>query len=756
MNDHHPTLLQVALAVPVGNYFDYLCPKSIALPECGVQVKVPFGSRHLIGMVVGTSTTSTIAKAKLKPIIEVVNPNPILPPFWLTFAQFLSSYYHYPLGETLAVMLPTHIRQGKHQDDTVIIYRTPSDKPLTAKQQQALALIDTLTPPITATRLQSLGIATRTLNALHQKNHLSTEPQTQAQATNTLSPSPITPNTTLKSTLSPAASLLKQSPPTLNDEQKTAIASIDAVIQENRYQGFLLHGVTGSGKTEVYLQTIYTALAQDKQVLVIVPEIGLTPQTKARFYERFATNIIVLHSQMTDSERLAGFLACKNGTAQIVIATRSAIFYPFTRLGLIIIDEAHDTSYKQQDHLRYHTCDVALYLAYKLGIPAVFGSATPSLEQLHLCEIGKLTQLLLNRRINQSHLKYHIIDNRINAFITHDQTPSVINQQTVHQIRACLEQGEQVLIFLNRRGYAPIVLCHACGYQADCIRCSSHLTLHKSRFGDMLKCHHCHYSTHLPSHCPNCRSPNLITLGQGTSQIFAELHALFANPQTSKQVYPILQIDKDTTSKKNDWNTIYRTILTNEPMILVGTQMLAKGHHFPKVSLVVIVDGDTGLLSPNFRAPEHICQQIIQVAGRAGRADTTANVLIQTLKPDNPLLTSLVKNGYTHVAHTLLQERKLLGLPPITHAANIIAQSRDESLGLTVLNALQQHFIAEGIHALTPTFATIKKKNNQYYSECLLLSPHRPSLHQALRNWPALKNQYGNNKVRLSLDIDPL
>lgn len=754
MSAYDSTLLQVALAVPVGDYFDYLCPKTIALPACGAQVKVPFGSRRLIGMVVGHSTTSTIAKTKLKPIIAIINPAPILPPFWLTFAQFLSSYYHYPLGETLAVMLPTHIRQGKYQDDTAIIWqRTTSDKPLTAKQQEALALIDTLTAPITTTLLQSLGIATRTLNALHQKNHLSLE--RQSQPTN-ISPSPITPNTTLKSTLSPAASLLKQSPPTLNDEQKNAIASIDTVIQANRYQGFLLQGVTGSGKTEIYLQTIHTALAQGKQVLVIVPEIGLTPQTKARFYERFATNIIVLHSQMTDSERLAGFLACKNGTAQIVIATRSAIFYPFARLGLIIIDEAHDTSYKQQDHLRYHTCDVALYLAYKLGIPAIFGSATPSLEQLHLCKIGKLTPLALTRRISQSHLQYRIIDNRINAFITHDQTPSVINQQTVHQIRACLEQGEQVLIFLNRRGYAPIVLCHACGYQADCIRCSSHLTLHKSRFGDMLKCHHCHYSTPLPSHCPNCRSPNLITLGQGTSQIFAELHALFANPQTSKQVYPILQIDKDTTSKKNDWNTIYRTILTNEPMILVGTQMLAKGHHFPKVSLVVIVDGDAGLLSPNFRAPEHICQQIIQVAGRAGRADTTASVLIQTLKPDNPLLKNLVSNGYAHVAQTLLQERKLLGLPPITHAANIIAQSRDESLGLTVLNALQQHFIAEGIHALNPTFAAIKKKNNQYYSECLLISPHRPSLHQALDDWPALKNRYGNNKVRLSLDIDPV
>ena len=554
--------------------------------------------------------------------------------------------------------------------------------------------------------------------------------------------------------------------PTLTDEQAEAVQAVTTALDTGRYQGFLLQGVTGSGKTEVYLRAIAHALALGKQVLILVPEIGLTPQTEERFSARFRAHILVLHSGLNDSERLAGWQACSDGQAQVIIATRSALLYPFAHLGLIIIDEAHDASYKQQDHLRYHACDVALYLGARLKLPVLLGSATPSLEHLHLCDTGKLTPLTLTERAGGALLpRYHLIDKRHGSHTHSDVHGQAVQGElatrTVHEMRTRLARGEQVLVFLNRRGYAPVLLCQACGWQADCPRCTSHLTLHKgalSTHAGRLKCHHCNWQAPAPSHCPSCHSTNLAPLGTGTSQLYEQLHALFGNPQVTASTYPILQIDRDTTRKKGDWTRIYDTVLAGEPMILLGTQMLTKGHHFPDVTLVVIVNADGGFLSPNFRSPEHTAQQIIQVAGRAGRGDKAGDVFIQTLQPDNPLLLRLVQNGYPALARTLLSERQLLGLPPYSHAVLISAQHRDyTSAKNAIISAKNALPSPHPFAVLAPIDAPLLKKNNQHHVQMLILSKTRPPLHELLSWWWAHIQSLPDSKgVRLSLDVDPM
>ncbi|MDO4250188.1 MAG: primosomal protein N' [Moraxella sp.] len=754
MSAYHAAILQLALPVPIGDVFDYLCPITTTLPNIGAQVQAPFGRRQLIGLVVGITKQSDIANDKLKPITTIISDTPILPEFWLNFARWLSGYYHYPLGETIAVMLPTLLKQGKqpvtYHRHLMLAHHdgTSSTLPKNATTlRHALDVITTLAKetPVCLDTVLAYGISKAILDKLVQKQLISFCD---------IPPKP------------PAPATQKDTPPTLNSEQLWAVKAINSAITDKRYQGFLLNGITGSGKTEVYLQAMAHALANGKQVLILLPEIGLTPQTKARFDERFCARILVLHSHLNDSERLAGWQACKDGQAQIIIATRSALFYPFLNLGLIVIDEAHDSSYKQQDHLRYHACDVALYLGFKLSIPVVLGSATPSLEQLHLVNTGKLHALTLTQRAGAALApRYHLIDKRLgnHPYITLDGTPadSSFGARTVHEIRTRLAYGEQVLIFLNRRGYAPILLCQACGWQADCPRCSSHLTLHKSPLSTQkssLICHHCTWQMPVPVICPACHSTNLSSLGQGTSQLFEQLHALFANPQTNQQTYPILQIDRDTTRKKGDWQRIYDTINTGAPMILVGTQMLSKGHHFADVTLVVIVDADVGFLSPNFRSPEHTAQQIVQVAGRAGRGNKAGDVFIQTLQPDNRLLVQLVKEGYLALANTLLAERQKLGLPPYSHAALISAQHKDYLRAKNAIIAAKNTLPSPHPFAvLAPIDAPLLKKNHQHHVQMLILAKHRPPLHQLLSWWWAHLQTLPEIKgVRLSLDIDPM
>lgn len=750
--NHHHTLIQVALAVPIGDFFDYLCPTEFALPDIGSRVQVPFGNRQMIGIVVGkiNLADSTVRLDKLKFIQAIIDQTAIIDTDTLTMAHWLAHYYHYPLGETLAVMLPAVVKQGKPIDDKQDYWRINPDTTINQLSHKQAMIYHTLLDNhqhhwINKDVLASLKLRPSMLTPLIKKNLISHQ---QCPP------------------IAPPIAQLKQSPPPPTNEQQHAIIALKHAIDDKRYQAFLLDGVTGSGKTEVYLQAIWHALQKGQQVLVLVPEIGLTPQTYERFANRFHARIEILHSHLNDKERYLGWQAAKNNAAQIIIATRSAVFYPFAKLGLIVIDEAHDQSYKQQDHLRYHACDVAMMIAHKKRIPIVLGTATPSLEQLHLCQLGKLHHLPLSIATNAKRTRFFISDKRLGS-TTHlnqagQHVSSDLTAESIAAIKAKLDKGEQVLIFLNKRGYAPILLCQSCGYQADCVRCTSHLTLHKLPH-PTLKCHHCGYQTFVPVHCPACQSSNLITLGQGTAQLHEHLHALFANPQTTHTPYPVIQIDKDTTRNKGDWQALYEQVLSGKPMILVGTQMLAKGHHFPKVTLVVIVDADAGFSAPNFRAAEQICQQIIQVAGRAGRADKAGEVIIQSFKPDHPLLQVLIKQGYHAAATRLLGERHLLNLPPYRHAALITAQAyhhQDAQNAIINLKSTLEHtiktgFAGQSISILAPINAPLGKKNHLYCVQMVILSAQRATLHTLITSWWTNAKTHIHKKIRLSLDIDP-
>lgn len=765
-------LLQVALPVPLYRVFDYLdAPNHEGdreLPKVGVRVKVPFGTQKIIGIVVSHihPKDSDVPQNKLKPIIAVIDKEPLLDEYFFKLAYWLSSYYHHPFGDTVAVMLPTLIRSGEVVEDTLWQYRmslsaddTLIKKTLskTAKKQWADLSIIRENPNCTTQALKVLGVSEKNVAMFLERNLIERYAMPK---------------------MLPPLPKIRQESLTLNDEQQAALSVIEHGIKTNKYQGVVLNGVTGSGKTEVYLQAMQQVLEQGKQVLIMVPEIGLTPQSRERFSARFQANVVVLHSALNDKERLAGWQACRQGWAQIIIATRSALFYPFVNLGIIIIDEAHDTSFKQQDHLRYHACDVALYVGVLKQIPVVLGTATPSLEQIKLIRDGKLVECQLTKRAGgASPPAFRLVDMRVGTRWQMDMAgesrDTELAHETVQAVRETLARGEQVLMFLNRRGYAPILLCAACGWQADCIRCSSHLTLHKDPFKkarhvnerylyDYLKCHHCGYQVMTPSTCPSCHSSNLIHLGQGTGQLYERLHAIFANPQTVQHPYPIVQIDRDTVrgqgGVRGAWDKIYERVRSDEPMILVGTQMLAKGHHFPNVTLVVIVNSDSGFLSSDFRSPEHTAQTIMQVAGRAGRAGRTGQVLIQTFNPNNPLLLDLIKCGYTKFADDLLLERQALGLPPYSHAVLVRAQAQQLDVANNAIIAAKNHLPKDHPFAvIAPVQAPMVKKNNRFHVHLLMLAKERRVLHELLSWWwhdvlslPSTKN------VKMSIDVDPM
>lgn len=775
-------LIRVALPVPLYREFDYL-PSSnksnsantltdtasnvAALPPIGGRVQVSFGRQTLIGIVVDhiDSNQSDVPLNKLKAIKQVIDTDPILDLQMLSLARWLASYYHYPLGDVLSVMLPTLIRQGKPLDMLVTHWRilpnvSEDDFHSNAhKQKQQFAMLKLHGEHgASEDTLLLEGMERPFLKRLEENGLIERFLEEQA------APRPVT---------------LTKMPLTLNEQQQQAVDKIVATAKQAKYGGFLLNGVTGSGKTEVYLQAMQAILEAGKQVLVLVPEIGLTPQTRARFAARFAANILLLHSGLNVAQRLHGWEDCRQGRAQIIIGTRSSILHPFADLGLIVVDESHDQSYKQQDTLRYHAADVALYRGYQLGIPVVLGTATPSLEHLKLVQDGKLTELLLTQRAgNAKEATMQLVDAR-DTPTKYSDSPAAPTQQasllpnlkgsqntgltddTIVAIRETLEAGEQVLVFLNRRGYAPILLCEACGWQADCVRCEAHMTVHHSQLNTQqpsyLKCHHCDWQASIPLACPDCASVNLNAVGMGTTRLTESLHALFSNPQTSKKTYPIIQIDRDTTRKKDSWEDIYRRINSGNPAILVGTQMVAKGHHFPNVTLVCLPNADRGFLSPDFRSPEHTAQLIVQVAGRSGRGSKPGKVLIQTVQPENPLLRKLVRDGYQPFALELLKERKMLGLPPYTYGALIRCEAKTLQQATQVLKDAIVIMPPHELAILGPIDAPMKMKNSRYHSQLLLLSKQRPQLHQLLNFWwPQVLQLPSAKYLKLTLDVDPI
>ncbi len=529
----------------------------------------------------------------------------------------------------------------------------------------------------------------------------------------------------------------------VTDEQSHAIDEI--LKDQNSYHGFLLHGVTGSGKTEVYLNITQAVLDQGKQVLVLVPEIGLTPQMISRFESRLETRVVAIHSQLNETQKLDAYLMAKNTEAGVVLGTRSAIFAPMPNLGLIIIDEEHDGSFKQQSNFRYSARDLCFIRAKQANIPLVLGTATPSLEMLKNVIDKKITRITLTHRAGNATLpKVSLIDMR-------QHFDGLLSSPLIEKMTQYLSKGKQVMLFINRRGYAPVYYCKECGWKAECGHCDSGMIYH--RHINRLKCHHCG-DEQMPQHtCPECKQPSLEVLGYGTERLEETLSSHFANT-------PIIRIDRDTTRRKKAFSEHLKQINSGDPCIIVGTQMLAKGHDFSNLAMVGILDTDAGLLSLDFRATEHLAQLLIQVSGRAGRNADQGEVVIQTRYPDHPIFSYILSSRYTQFASQLLKQRSSALLPPFSHQALLCANAKNKQMAEDFLReaaGLLKNIQIDAVEIWGPVANIIEKKSDYYYFNLYLQSENRKALHQLLSTF----NEHINtlklkNKVRWYLDIDPI
>lgn len=727
-------IAQVALQVPLARTFDYLIPEGIQV-TAGCRVQVAFGKqRQAMGIVMAIKEHSELAVENLKPISLALDNTPLFPmPLWRVLL-WAADYYHYPIGEVLFHALPILLRQGKPAHHAPLWYWFATDQgkaidlnslKRAPKQQQALA-------------------ALRQGNIWRHQNHLEiNETALQAlKAKGLCELHSATPDCEdWRKNYAVTGERLK-----LNTEQATAVGAIHS--DAGHFSCWLLAGITGSGKTEVYLSVLENVLAQGKQALVLVPEIGLTPQTIARFRERFNAPVEVLHSGLNDSERLNVWLKARNGEAAIVIGTRSALFTPFNRLGVIVIDEEHDASYKQQDGWRYHARDLAIYRAYTEDIPIILGSATPALETLHNVQRGKYRQLRLTRRAgNATPATQQVIDLK-GQTLASGLSPALIKSIGKH-----LAANNQVILFLNRRGYAPALLCHDCGWIAECTRCDSYYTLHQGQ--RMLRCHHCDSQRAIPSQCPQCGSTHLLPVGMGTEQLEHSLQPLFPD-------IPISRIDRDTTSRKGALEQQLAEVHQGGARILIGTQMLAKGHHFPDVTLVALLDVDGALFSGDFRAAERFAQLYVQVSGRAGRAGKQGEVLLQTHHPEHPLLQTLLTKGYDAFASETLKERETVFLPPFTSHVMFRAEDQNNRQAALFLQQLRNLLEASPLHddqlwIMGPVPALQAKRGGRFRWQLLLQHPSRARLQKLISHTLVLINTLPEaRKVKWMLDVDPI
>ncbi len=731
----HPPILQIAVPSPLHGSLDYLAPPHCpgAALQPGIRVQVPFGKRKAIGVLIQTSGQSRIASQRLRPVFSLLDQEPLLTKDLLELNAWASRYYHHPLGEVIATSLPTALRNGLPAEITgTRVWKATA-------AGMAVSPVDLKRAPRQAMLLHRLQLASQglhdaafdddqggwrgALRALMDKGWVECRIQTPSiDTTATRAPVDIR----------------------LNAAQRDAVTAVTAA--PDGFASFLLNGVTGSGKTEVYLQIIHQVIAAGRQALVLVPEIGLTPQLVQRFAERFGHPLAVMHSGLSDSERLQAWLLARKGLAPIVIGTRSAVFTPLKDPGIIIIDEEHDLSFKQQEGFRYHARDVAVWRARQLDIPIMLGSATPSFESLYNVERGRYRLLTLPARAGNAHPpRLRTVDMRRQK-LTGNLSPPLLQAIGLH-----LEQGNQVLLFLNRRGFAPTLLCHACGWVAQCRRCDAQLTYH---FGNKrLRCHHCGAEQAMVQHCPTCNSSELRPLGHGTERVEQTLHEHFPR-------YSCARIDRDSTRRKGSLQQLLDDAISGRHRILLGTQMLAKGHHLPKVTLAAILDGDQGLFGADFRAGERMAQLITQVAGRAGRAEQAGEVLIQTHHPDHPLLRTLLTEGYQAFAAAALAERREAELPPYMNLALLRAESTDAQAPNRFLNeaaALANEAGTPGVTLLGPIPSPMERRAGRYRAQLLMQASQRADLHRLLDVClPPLAQIPLSRKVRWSLDIDPM
>ena len=724
-------IVRVALAVPLPRFFDYLYPPDLT-PIVGGRVLVPFGSQKRVGIVVDLPASSDVAKEKLKPIIDVLDAESLFNSTTWDWLAWSANYYRAALGDVLFQALPVKLRNGESavKNDRTFWRITELGKQAlesgelkrAKKQIEALNLL--LTQDLEKGNNE---ISSAIWSALKGKDYVEEiiVPTKQKSWQQALGDNPLV---NFDNRL------------TLNKQQALAFSQL--LFQEG-FNVWLLEGVTGSGKTEIYLQYIEEVLKKGKQVLVLVPEIGLTPQTVRRFQARFNVEIDVLHSNLNDTQRLNVWERARTGQSAIVIGTRSALFTQFSDLGLIILDEEHDGSFKQQDGWRYHARDLGIVLAQKLNIPILLGSATPSLESVNNVQNGKYHHLVLSKRAgNATALRQFVID------LKHQRIQNGLSEPLLQRMQEHLEKGNQVLLFLNRRGFAPVLLCHECGWIDECHHCEKPYTYHQHQ--RVLRCHHCGAQKTVPMQCGHCGSTHLVTTGLGTEQLEETLKARF--PQ-----YNIARIDRDSTARKGKLEGYLEDIQQGKSQILIGTQMLAKGHHFPNVTLVALVNVDNALFSLDFRAEERLAQLYVQVAGRSGRAEKQGEVVLQTHYPDHPLLTTLLEKGYQAFAEETLKLRHNMGLPPFSFQALFKAQCRHSEEAENALSQLASFFYEqkiEGLQVLGPIPAPFSKKAGQYRWQLLLQHASRKQLQAALSRYsPELIK---SSQVRLILDVDPL
>ncbi|HVK50225.1 MAG TPA: primosomal protein N' [Pseudoxanthomonas sp.] len=724
-------VLRIALPVPLPRLFDYLPPADSSRRAPGVQdigrrVRVPFGSRELVGWVADVAA-STDGELELKQALAWLDDAPLLAGELRESLLWLARYTHAPLGEVFATALPAPLRQGEPLPEAAQAWAWQLSE---ASGEGADRLRAGSRPRQLAERLRSGALSEDTLQAqmpgwratmrsLEQRGLVVRVPQaTAAEAATTATAGP-----------------------ELNAEQQEAVS---AIASAEGFASFLLDGVTGSGKTEVYLQAIADCVSRGQQALVLVPEIGLTPQTLARFRNRLGVPVHVLHSGLNDNERARTWAACARGEAKVVVGTRSAVFTPLPKAGIIVIDEEHDGSYKQQDGIRYHARDFALVRAKALNIPVVLGTATPSLESLHNARSGRYVHLRLRQRAgNARPPQVRVLDVRKRPI------EAGLSPELRQGIRQALDAGGQVLVFKNRRGYAPILLCHDCGWSAHCRRCDTPMTVHAG--GKRLQCHHCGARQGSPLACPDCGGLALQPQGVGTERLEEHLSEVFAD-------VPVIRIDRGTTQRRDGLQQQLQK-LGDTPGILVGTQILAKGHDLPHLTLVAVVGIDEGLFSADFRASERMAQQLIQVAGRAGRADKPGEVWLQTHHPGHPLLTTLIQGGYHAFAESELEQRSAAGFPPFAHLALIRAEAQHVEAAQAFLQASKRLLQASGaaVEVQGPLPAPMPRRAGYHRQQLVLSSAQRRNLHQLLdATVPALFALPEARRVRWSLDVDPM
>lgn len=724
--------IQVAIPVPMRQLFTYQLPESLQSPAIvpGERILVPFGPRQVIGIVHDIQSQCDLPAKKLKAVIARMPDGFHVSKALLNFLSLCSEYYHHPIGDVFQQALPVLLRQIEDVDltpagvwrcvelpDQQKLQRLTSKAP---KQYQLYQLLNTH-HALTWAEIRTLGYGKTLLNGLKDKDLIFEQ-----------IPKP-------EKFVWQADQLASQDKHQLSLEQALIVSALDQSL--GQFSCHLIDGITGSGKTEVYLQAMEKVLADSKQVLVLVPEIGLTPQTLMRFEKRFNVPICLHHSGLNDKERLHTWLCAQQDTAAIVIGTRSAIFTPLHQLGLIIVDEEHDSSLKQQDSFRYHARDIAILRARQCNIPIVLGTATPSLETLQNAISGKYHYHKLLKRPGTSNTAAIALIDMAQQQVEHGLSGTL--KQAISQT---LARGEQVLIFLNRRGYAPAINCQECHWIAQCLRCNKPYTLHHGQ--QLLICHHCANQQTVPRQCPSCGSIRIKPIGQGTEQLQQRIGDLFPD-------YNVVRIDRDSTRKKGELAKLLSEVSENKHQILVGTQMLAKGHHFPNVTLVAILDVDGALFSFDFRAAEQMAQLLIQVAGRSGRASKPGKVLVQTHYPQHPLLQDLVHNGYQHFARGALVERQQARLPPFAYQALFRAEANYPSYPEKFLRALSQIPVPDCQFA-GPIPAAMEKKAGKFRFHLIIQAQNRQHLHRSLR---LLLQQITTNewhkKVRWTLDVDP-